>query len=705
MRRHLVIKLGAVLIFTIGVGFVVPAILNLRYQLERSQNMQTRWAANIAKGLAAGVRSAMLSGNAMTARYLVRDARESIEGVRVLIYAPNGEEVFAEHNGPPPKDQIPPHVKLALEQKAEQRSASGGRVLPIANDARCETCHGESAMRGVLTLATQGAKRQLQGAEDTSDILTRVIASPYIQLMTADRTDDLGSYFTDVGKQLEGVEGITVVDAWGDPSLGATDLMLPKAELRAALKDLQPRYVPPRPKRRRRPGQGARYILPLKNEKRCHSCHDEKESVRGAVVLAFDDVPQVPQELLSSAVRVGLDHVMLSGLGRLIRNFLVDVAATEAVSELTLHDRSGRLYKDALVKPVAPPDIDKVLQSGQPFFISHNGVGEDESFTYIEPLHNGELCQRCHGDDHRVRGAIEVTLDTTQEAATRVRIAQTGLIFGVGTVLAVLCTLFLGLRLLVLRPVSQIGDVADRVALGELDAAVKIRTVDEIGRLGERINQMVIELRKKLALSKFVSGATMASIDRSQGTVERRGVREYVTVLFSDIRGFTAFSENRQPEEVVDMLNRYLHVQAQAVHTYGGDIDKFVGDELMAYFSGEDAERRATQAAVRMVEAVLQLNAEQGALQMAVGVGVNCGEVIFGAMGAEDRMDFTVIGDAVNLGARLCSAAAKHQVLISGAVRERVGELPGFELQALEPIKVKGKQKPVEIYSVRRSRA
>src|SRR5690606_34179748 len=99
-------------------------------------------------------------------------------------------------------------------------------------------------------------------------------------------------------------------------------------------------------------------------------------------------------------------------------------------------------------------------------------------------------------------------------------------------------------------------------------------TMDEIGRLGQRVNQMVVELRKKLALSKFVSGATVASIDQSQGAVERRGHREHVTVLFSDIRGFTAFSENRQPEEVVDMLNRYLHVQARAVNEYKGDIDK-----------------------------------------------------------------------------------------------------------------------------------
>src|SRR5688572_33152121 len=82
IRRHLVIKLGAVLFFTIGVGFTVPAVLNLRYQLEKSEDMQTRWAANIAKGLAAGMRSAMLSGNAMTARHLIKDARKSVNGVR-----------------------------------------------------------------------------------------------------------------------------------------------------------------------------------------------------------------------------------------------------------------------------------------------------------------------------------------------------------------------------------------------------------------------------------------------------------------------------------------------------------------------------------------------------------------------------------------------------------------------------------------------
>jgi len=150
------------------------------------------------------------------------------------------------------------------------------------------------------------------------------------------------------------------------------------------------------------------------------------------------------------------------------------------------------------------------------------------------------------------------------------------------------------------------------------------------------------------------------------------------------------------------MLNEYLQAQADVVVKHGGDIDKFVGDELMARFTGEDMELRAARCAVGMIEAVAAVNAKKGDQQLAVGVGVNAGDVVFGPMGAEHRLDFTVIGDSVNLAARLCSAAKGGEVLITKPIRdalEKAGGTDGeIEVEELEPIRVKGKAEPIPIF-------
>jgi adenylate cyclase len=233
---------------------------------------------------------------------------------------------------------------------------------------------------------------------------------------------------------------------------------------------------------------------------------------------------------------------------------------------------------------------------------------------------------------------------------------------------------------------------------------VELDRVDEMGRLAHQINEMTRGLRQRLALAKFVSDETFRSVE-DLTMIGRVGTRRRVTVLFSDIRGFTAFSETREPEQVVEMLNAYLQVQAKVVLDAGGDIDKFVGDELMARFDGDDQERRAILAGVEMIEAVERLNDERGpdADRVAVGVGVNAGDVIIGAMGAEERMDYTVIGDAVNLGARLCSAAAPGQVIVSKATGDVCGPIDGVVFESLEAIQVKGKAQPISIVLARRA--
>ncbi len=171
-----------------------------------------------------------------------------------------------------------------------------------------------------------------------------------------------------------------------------------------------------------------------------------------------------------------------------------------------------------------------------------------------------------------------------------------------------------------------------------------------------------------------------------------------MTVLFSDIRNFTSFSETRDPQEVMIMLNEVMHLQGEVIHKFGGDIDKFVGDEIMAIFHGEDMVIRAAKASLNIIKKMKEKysNLENG---IHLGIGINTGEMISGNMGTGDRMDRTVLGDAVNLGARLCSVAGKNTIILSEHSYKFIKD--SIIIKEHDPIRVKGKHDKVKIYSLR----
>jgi adenylate cyclase len=256
------------------------------------------------------------------------------------------------------------------------------------------------------------------------------------------------------------------------------------------------------------------------------------------------------------------------------------------------------------------------------------------------------------------------------------------------------------------RPILKITETALRIAKGDLAARVRnVRSRDEIGELATRFNDMIVQLNERFELQKFVSRGTMQAIQGSDHrTVSLGGERRRAAVLFADIRGYTAFSENRDPEEVVAVLNSYFQQLSDLVVANHGDIDKFVGDQIMAVFDGARMTKHAVQCATDFMNIMDTLAAQSGA-DLAIGIGVHVGEVVVGAMGSRERKDFTVLGDNVNLSARLCSNAAAGQTLVS---RDVVDDLPKKFAQTakpLEPIFVKGKSKPIEIFGIYKTAA
>lgn len=256
------------------------------------------------------------------------------------------------------------------------------------------------------------------------------------------------------------------------------------------------------------------------------------------------------------------------------------------------------------------------------------------------------------------------------------------------------------------KPILKIGQVVQQVGEGDLAIRVEeFKSRDEISDLGKRINKMIEGLRERFELQKFVSGYTMDAIRQADtGGIRLGGKRDTATVFFSDIRGFTAFSEGRAPETVIKMLNTYLRIQAEIVRKYGGDIDKYVGDELIAVFQEADMVKNAVLCAADIHQSINDLN-KTHQWNIRVGIGINTGIMIMGAMGSEERMDYTILGDSVNLGSRLCSHAGPGETILSEYSYNylKTEDIKFFRSRFLsvikdEKIQVKGKSERIQIY-------
>jgi adenylate cyclase len=254
------------------------------------------------------------------------------------------------------------------------------------------------------------------------------------------------------------------------------------------------------------------------------------------------------------------------------------------------------------------------------------------------------------------------------------------------------------------RPILRIGEAARAVGQGNFGVRLPVvRARDEIGDLAMRFNAMIGELNERVELMKFVSQGTVSAVQQArQGGVTRMGERRHLAVLFSDIRGYTSFSESVPPETVVEMLNLYLDSQTQSIRAHDGDVDKFVGDAVVAIFDGPDRERRAVQCGLEIQVKMQILLAEHRDWNLTLGIGIAAGEVVLGAMGAKDRMDFTVLGSAVNLAARLCAQAPGGDVLVNAAIRDAtvVADAP-IAFDVLEPLVLKGYATPVPAFAAR----
>jgi adenylate cyclase len=230
----------------------------------------------------------------------------------------------------------------------------------------------------------------------------------------------------------------------------------------------------------------------------------------------------------------------------------------------------------------------------------------------------------------------------------------------------------------------------------------------EINILGKKVENEILTRER---FSRLLSPNIAERVISGQLEVKPGGQRvEQCTVFNSDIRGFTQMSETTSPEELVEMLNEYFELMVDTIFKFEGTLDKFMGDGIMALWGAPvvhpDDSIRAVSCALEMGEVLGKFNRrrqEQLKSPLAVGIGIHTGPVVAGYIGSSKALSYTVIGDVANTSSRLCGIALAGQIVISETTREHLGNR--FEMEALQPAKVKGKEKPLLIYNVLRSKA
>jgi len=221
-------------------------------------------------------------------------------------------------------------------------------------------------------------------------------------------------------------------------------------------------------------------------------------------------------------------------------------------------------------------------------------------------------------------------------------------------------------------------------------------------RLASRIEK---EAQTRAQISRLIPPSVVEQVVKGHLSIEKGGRLNEITMLFSDIRGFTTMSDGRPPEEVVNTLNEYFEVMVDILFQFTGTLDKFVGDEIIGLFGApiaiDDAPFKATACALAMLHGLEEFNRTRAAEKQApirIGIGINTGKVITGSIGSTRALQYTAIGDAMNVASRLCTSAKAGEIIISESTMRRMSDR--IEAISLAPVEVKGKRDRLRVYNV-----
>jgi len=284
---------------------------------------------------------------------------------------------------------------------------------------------------------------------------------------------------------------------------------------------------------------------------------------------------------------------------------------------------------------------------------------------------------------------------------------------GIALLIALFGTFFVARQLS--RPIQRLASDAHTIQSGQLSHRATVDRRDELGELATAFNDMAGDLeqsfgklrRTNAAFERFVPRKflTVIAPEGIENIVVGTGAHRRVSVLFTDLRGFTSLSEGLSPLDVFRLLNEYLARMGGVIDAEGGFVDKYIGDAIMALFDDEHTDG-AVRAVVGMRTALRAFNAERVALGLPAieaGIGVHGGEVVMGTIGFASKIESTVIGDAVNVASRVESMTKDHgvHVLLTGEIVARLQDRAAFQLRAVATaVRVRGRDEPIDLYTI-----
>jgi class 3 adenylate cyclase len=315
-------------------------------------------------------------------------------------------------------------------------------------------------------------------------------------------------------------------------------------------------------------------------------------------------------------------------------------------------------------------------------------INTEEQLSFISPLGIGE------------RAFYIATVPISREFQALSSIQRNIIVIAAISFFVIIpIAIFLGS--IISNPINRLKNAMLKVEDGDLNVAVEAHSNDEIGMLTRAFNKMIVGLRERFALTKYVGDHTLRMIQKNadQHVALGDATTQKLAILFTDIRGSTSKIEGSKPDEFINMLNETLGAQSQIVLQNNGSIDKFVGDSVIALFSGDDAVQRAISAAIG-IQRDFRNNKRINSYFDGIGVGVNYGSMLLGNMGANERLDYTVIGSQVNLCARLCSEANVGQILITKELADSFDLRSFYDLEEVDAKDLKGFSNRIEVVEV-----
>jgi adenylate cyclase len=279
------------------------------------------------------------------------------------------------------------------------------------------------------------------------------------------------------------------------------------------------------------------------------------------------------------------------------------------------------------------------------------------------------------------------------------------------TIITLLGILFsLGLSMYFSNPIRRLGETTRALGMGDFKYRVRIDRNDEFGDLAYSFNRMAedLELKEKIKdiFGRYVTPEVVEMIVKDPDNPRIKASKVDATILFVDIRGFTSLSEDIEPERVTELLNEYFTRVTYTILRHGGHSNKFVGDEAMVVFGAPVPNPQHAEAAVRaaleLQEEIARLNREKKkevGISFEVGIGINSGEMVGGSLGPEKRMEYTVIGDNVNVASRLTSIAKGGEILISNQTYKSIAK-NRLNVEEKGKVSVKGRRGGIKTFKV-----